>query len=281
MANRIDLTDLNSLTTAVATRRRFMSALGAVGAGVAASSLLAACSKSTTEPSGSGGSSAALDLQIISAAATAEALASVMYDNIIKSSPAYASLAGIAADDQAYLVAGRQQEAIHYATLVGAGAKPLTLNFYFPTGMFSDPTGATTINTLITLEDAFIAAYLIGVRDLSTGCAPKTLAAQILGIECEHRALGRVIANDLALGATTGLSGAAESVNPPSHAPNNLAFERTFNTALPDIAHVVTALGPFTTAGSTGFDTTVFAFNTTSNFYLTESPSVTLDDTTP
>jgi hypothetical protein len=279
MANRIDLTDLNSLTTAVASRRRFMSALGAVGAGVAASSLLAACSKSTTEPSSSG-SSAALDLQIISAAATAEALASVMYDNIIKTSPAYASLAGIAADDQAYLVAGRQQEAIHYATLVGAGAKPLTLNFYFPTGMFSDPTGATTINTLITLEDAFIAAYLIGVRDLSTD-ALKTLAGQILGIECEHRALGRVIANDLALGATTGLSGAPESVVPPMHAPNNLAFERTFSSALPDIAHVVTALGPFTTAGASGFDSTVFAFNTASNFYISESPSVNLDDTTP
>jgi hypothetical protein len=280
MADRLDLTDLHSLTTAVASRRRFMSALGAVGAGVAASSLLAACSKSTTEPTGSSGSSAALDLQIISAAATAEALASVMYDNIIKTSPAYASLAGIAADDQAYLVAGRQQEAIHYATLVGAGAKPLTLNFYFPTGMFSDPTGATTINTLITLEDAFIAAYLIGVRDLSTD-ALKTLAAQILGIECEHRALGRVIANDLSLGATTGLSGTAESVVPPNHAPNNLAFERTFSTALPDISHVVAALAPFTTAGSSGFDSTVFAFNTSSNFYISESPSVTLDDTTP
>ena len=279
MANRLDLTDLNSLTTAVATRRRFMTALGAAGAGVAASSLLAACSKSATGPSSSG-SSAALDLKIISAAATAEALASVMYDNIIKTSPAYASLGSGHVDDQAYLVAGRQQEAIHYATLVGAGAKPLTLNFYFPNGMFSDPTGATTINTLITLEDAFIAAYLIGVRDLSTD-ALKTLAGQILGIECEHRALGRIIANDLSLGATTGLSGAAESVVPPSHAPNNLAFERTFSSALPDIAHVVTALGPFTTAGATGFDSTPFAFNTTSNFYVTESPSVTLDDTTP
>jgi hypothetical protein len=279
MANRLDLTDLNSLTTAVATRRRFMTALGAAGAGVAASGLLAACSKSTTEPSSSG-SSAALDLQIISAAATAEALASVMYDNIIKTSPAYASLASGHSDDQAYLVAGRQQEAIHYATLVGAGAKPLTLNFYFPSGMFSDPTGATTINTLITLEDAFIAAYLIGVRDLSTD-ALKTLAAQILGIECEHRALGRIIANDLSLGATTGLSGTPESVVPPLHSPNNLAFERTFSTALPDIAHVVTALGPFTTAGASGFGSTPFAFNTASNFYVTESPTVMLDDTTP
>ncbi len=279
MANRLDLTDLNTLTTAVASRRRFMSALGAVGAGVAASSLLAACSKSTTEPTGSSGSSAALDQQIISAAATAEALASVMYDNIIKSSPAYAALAGNA-PDQSYLFAARQQEGIHYATLVGAGAKPLTLNFYFPTGMFSDPTGATTINTLITLEDAFIAAYLIGIRDLSTDSL-KVLAGQIMGIECEHRALGRVIANDLSLGATTGLSGSPESVVPPGHAVNNLAFERTFSTALPDISHVVTALGPFTTAGATGFDSTVFAFNTSSNFYVTETPSVTLDDTAP
>lgn len=278
MANRFDLTDMNSLATAVPSRRRFMTALGAVGAGVATSGLLAACSKSTTEPSSSGGS-AALDQQIINAAATAEALASVMYDNIIKTSPAYAMLGGNA-PDQAYLAAGRQQEGIHYATLVGAGAKPLTLNFYFPTGMFTDPTGATTVNTLITLEDAFIAAYLIGVRDLSTS-ALKVLAGQIMGVECEHRALGRVVAADLGLTATTGLSGAPESVVPPMHTANNLAFERTFSSAVPDIAHVVTALGPFTTAGATGFDSTVFAFNTTSNFYVTETPSVMLDDTTP
>lgn len=261
-------------------RMSMLTVLG--GAGVTA---LAACSGGTSNPVPAAGSSpgpgATSDAQIINAAATAEALASVMYDNIIKTSPAYAKLGATSnVNDQAYLAAGREQEAIHYSTLVGAGAKPLTQTFYFPTGMFTDSTYATTVNTLTLLEDAFIAAYLIGIRDLSTD-ALKQLAGQIMGVECEHRAFARVIAADLGLGATTGLSGMAEPTDGPSHAANNLAFERTFSNKFMTIADVVTALGPFVQPGTSGFDTTPFAFNTSANYYLTESPSVTLDDTTP
>jgi hypothetical protein len=39
---------------------------------------------------------------------------------------------------------------------------------------------------LVTLEDAFIAAYLVGVRDLSTPDLRVT-AARIMGIESDHR----------------------------------------------------------------------------------------------
>ncbi|MGH9206010.1 MAG: hypothetical protein ACRD1G_05565, partial [Acidimicrobiales bacterium] len=79
------------------------------------------------------------DTTIINAAATAEALATVMYDNIINTSPAFKQLMTINnVNDQSYLVAGRVQETIHYNTLVGAGAKPLGLTFYYPTGMFTD-----------------------------------------------------------------------------------------------------------------------------------------------
>jgi ferritin-like protein len=258
-------------------RRAFVGRLGLFGLGAASSaSFLAACGSSTA-PKTRG--SASGDQEIINAAATAEALASVMYDNIINHSPAFAALSG-EPDDQAYLVAGREQEAIHYATLVGAGASPLTTTFYFPTGMFSDATFVTTINTLITLEDAFIAAYLIGIRDLSTDSL-KELAGQIMGIEAEHRVLVRTIANDLNLNQTKGLSGVNESTSPPTHAANNLAFERTFSGQFKSIADIVTALGPFTAPGTSGFDSTPFVFNTTPNFYVTETPMVTLDTMTP
>jgi hypothetical protein len=221
------------------------------------------------------------DPSIINAAATAEALASVMYDNIIKMSPAYQKLGALNnVNDQAYLVAGREQEAIHYQTLVAAGAKPLTQTFYFPTNMFSDTAYATTVNTLTLLEDAFIAAYLIGIRDLSTN-ALKQLAGQILGVESEHRAFARVIASDLGLNSTTGLSGTAEPTNGPNNAANNLAFERTFSNKFMTINDVVTALGPFVNPGAQGFSTTAYAFNTASNYYLSETPMVTLSNTTP
>ena len=258
-------------------RRGFVSVLGTLGVATAAGGLLAACNDTTATGVATG--SSALDAKILAAAATAEALASVMYDNIIKLSPAYRQLGGNA-NDQAYLAAGRQQEAIHYNTLVGAGGKPLALDFYFPTGMFTDPSFRTTVNTLVTLEDAFIAAYLIGIRDFSTS-GSRVLAGQILGVEAEHRAFARVIAADLGLGATTGLSGVAESVTAPTHAANNLAYERTFGTALKTIDDVVTALTPFVTPGTTGFDATKFSFNTTANYYLSQPPGVTLDSTTP
>lgn len=271
-----DLSIRNPAADSINDRRVFITKLGLFGLGAAsATGFLAACG-SSTGPS----SSPSLDQQIINAAATAEALASVMYDNIIKSSPAYAALGSEHADDQSYLAAGREQEAIHYMTLVGAGAKAATTDFYFPTGMFTDAAFATTVNTLVTLEDAFIAAYLIGVRDLSTD-ALKQLAAQILGIECEHRALARIIAADLNLAGTKGLSGVSEPSTGAGRAPNNLAFERTFSSSLKTIDDVVTALGPFITPGTSGFGATKFSFDITSNFYVTEAPTVTLDDTTP
>ena len=54
--------------------------------------------------------------------------------------------------------------------------------------MFTDP--LVTLNTLVTLEDAFIAAYLVGVRDFSTADLRVT-AARIMGIESDHRTLAR------------------------------------------------------------------------------------------
>jgi hypothetical protein len=255
-------------------RRTLLATAGAAAIGVLGASLLAGCGGSSSlSPAAS--SAGSQDGAILNAAATAEALAVTMYNNIIHSSLYSSGLTGNA-PDQAYLQAALEQELIHYNTLVAAGAKPLATSFYFPHGMFGSTNAdyATTVNTLITLEDAFIAAYLIGINDFSTD-PYKLLAGQIMGIECEHRALGRVIANDLGLGATTGLSGVSESTVPPNHAANNIAFERTFSAALPNIAAVVKALTPFVSASAAGYVAAPIPFSTS------VTGTVTLDDTTP
>ena len=265
-------------------RRKLLAGAGAAGL-LSATNLLIGCG------GGRASATANTDGTILNAAATAEALATVMYDNLIKSTLYTQGLSGNV-NDQAYLAAGREQESLHYQTLTGAGAVALATTFYFPSGMFTTASATqsvqTALNTLVTLEDAFIAAYLIGVRDLST-TGLKVLAAQILGVEAEHRAFGRVIAADLNLTSVTGLSGTAEDVQGSAgHAANNIAYERTFSTTGPafqTITDVVKALGPFVTApvaGAAGaFDATAYTFNAASNFYLTEAPTIALDSTTP
>jgi hypothetical protein len=254
------MTDNNQFDAESPLNRRDLLRIGGIGgASLLASAVLAGCGGSSSLNSKPMTGTETLDQQILNAAATAEALATTMYYNIVtaKGGPYQNGLAGNAAD-QAYLVAGYEEELNHYNFLVSAGAKALATTFYFPTNMFTDP--QTMVNYLVTLEDTFIAAYLIGVRDFSSS-ALKVIAAQIMGIECEHRVLARTIASDLGLSSVTGRAG-AESVKAPNSTSNNLAYERTFSAALPDIAHVVSALGPFVTPGTTGFDKTAFKFST-------------------
>ena len=127
--------------------------------------------------------------------------------------------------------------------------------FYYPKRMFTD--ALTTLNVLVTLEDAFIAAYLVGVRDFSNANLRVT-AARIMGIESDHRTLARVVAPGVAkrdggpIEKVTGIQGKAESVDPP----NNNGYERTLKWT--NISQAVTALTPFvdkTAAGKAGFDT--------------------------
>jgi hypothetical protein len=85
-----------------------------------------------------------------------------------------------------------------------------------------------TLNTLVTLEEAFIAAYLVGVRNFSTNDL-KVTAARIMGIESDHRTLARVVGGDVAvqdggpITRITGIQGVSESASPP----NNNGYERT------------------------------------------------------
>jgi hypothetical protein len=128
--------------------------------------------------------------------------------------------------------------------------------FYYPVGMFAH--AQTTLNILVTLEDAFIAAYLVGVRNFSKQFL-RVAAARIMGIESDHRTLARVVAPGVAsvdggpIETITGIQGVAESVDPP----NNNGYERTLGWTT--INQAVNALLPFaskTAAAKAGFDTT-------------------------
>ena len=128
------------------------------------------------------------DIDILIAAEIAEALAVTTYTNIINRAPFFKHLA---ADDQGYLKAARQEEMSHYLLEKSVTGKPSPFTtFYYPHGMFHD--AQTTLNTLVTLEDAFIAAYLVGVRNFSNSDLRVT-AARIMGIESDHRTLARVV----------------------------------------------------------------------------------------
>jgi Ferritin-like domain len=199
------------------------------------------------------------DKAILIAAEIAEALAVTTYTNIINLTPFFPHIPD---DDQQYLRAARQEEMSHYLLeqSVTGEATPFT-RFYYPPKMFVD--SQTTLNVLVTLEDAFIAAYLVGVREFTTANLRVT-AARIMGIESDHRTLARVIAGDVPaknggpIAAVTGLQGIPEPADPP----NNNEYERTQKWT--SITQALAALSPFvdkTVAASHGFDTSkVFEF---------------------
>jgi len=200
------------------------------------------------------------DHDILIAAEIAEALAVTTYTNIIDGSPFFSRLPS---DDQGYLVAARQEEMSHYLLEQSVTDEPTPFkSFFYPKGMFED--AQTTLNVLVTLEDAFIAAYLVGVRQFSTADLRVT-AARIMGIESDHRTLARVLAGDVASedgGPIENITG-AQGVDEPADPPNNNGYERTL--CWKNINQAVDALTPFAdmnAAKAAGFDVSIsFGFD--------------------
>ena len=168
-------------------RRQFLMRTVATGAAVLAGASSLELLVSSFAAAKNGGLTKG-DLAIVGAAEIAEALAVTTYTNIINRAPFFARLAS---DDQGYLKAARQEEMSHHLLEKSVTGKPSPFTtFYYRPKMFSD--AQTTLNVLVTLEDAFIAAYLVGVRDFSTPDLRVT-AARIMGIESDHRTLARVV----------------------------------------------------------------------------------------
>jgi hypothetical protein len=232
------------------TRKGFLKSAAVASAGAAGVSALAPAA-AFAHKKGKGGVTHG-DLEILKAAQIAEALAVTTYTNIINTAPFFKN---IPADDQGYLKGALQEEMSHYLLEESVTKKPTPFtSFYYPPNMFSDT--QTTLNTLVTLEDAFIAAYLVGVRHFSSPDLRVT-AARIMGIESDHRTLARVIGNDVTpanggpITQITGIQKVAESIEPP----NNNGYERTLE--LTNIGQAVEALLPFaekSAAEKAGYD---------------------------
>jgi hypothetical protein len=248
-------------TTAPTTRKSFLKGAAVAGAGAAslgalgpAAALAHGRHRHGHDNHGGHGGLTHGDVEILKAAQIAEALAVTTYTNIINTAPFFKNLES---DDQGYLKAAVQEEMSHYLLEESLTKKPTPFTmFYYPPKMFTD--AQTTLNILVTLEDAFIAAYLVGVRQFSTPDLRVT-AARIMGIESDHRTLARVVGPGVAskdggpIEQITGIQKTAESVDPP----NNNGYERTL--LLKNIGQAVEALLPFAekkAAEKAGFDTT-------------------------
>jgi hypothetical protein len=236
--------------TSHSTRKGFLKGAAVAGAGAAGIGALAPATAFAKKKKGGVTHG---DLEILKAAQIAEALAVTTYTNIIGTAPFFKN---IPLDDQGYLKGALQEEMSHYLLEESVTKKPTPFtSFYYPPNMFADT--QTTLDILVTLEDAFIAAYLVGVRHFSNADLRVT-AARIMGIESDHRTLARVIGGDVTpenggpITQITGIQKVAESVEPP----NNNGYERTLSLA--NIGQAVEALLPFAekaAAEKAGFDT--------------------------
>lgn len=182
---------------------------------------------------------------IISTALIAEQLATTFYYTGLTSKAVMSSnqLAGSSGDvnniaaapngnrgNVHYLQAGLDAEIKHAAALAKAGAMSSFSKFYFPASTFeklgSPSDAGSFLGVLDALETAFVGAYLAAINEFVTLGHPDLaeLAGEIMGVEAEHRALGRVIAK----------------VNPA----NNLTLEKAPFTA---VSQAGGALKPFLT----------------------------------
>jgi hypothetical protein len=271
----------------ITNRRAFVKGVGLAGLGVAGASMIG-CGGSPAMAAASGVDTAQ---QIFTAALIAEDLATTFYftglttDAIIQD-PNLAGAGGSATnvqpggavDDVGYIRAALSEEIMHadlLRTLIGgasAAGDPVQ-TFFFPTGTFTNL--ANWVGTLEALENAFIGAYMTAVQEFAMmvgNVAPYTsmqmdsmghaytpaqlvnfgkVCSSILGVESEHRALGR------ALGSGNVISGG-------SIPANNLCYESTdgLTSVFNGTTSAVAALNPFVTAGANGFDPTPFTLST-------------------
>ena len=201
-------------------------------------------------------------LDIFNGALTAEQLAVTFYYNGLQTNlqinPTFKDV--LSPDHVHYFQAALWEEHRHAQLFAAVGGTSLAgpaPKFFFPTGSFTDQ--HTFLSVLSALEDAFIGAYLAAVGDWSRkdsearetvpeGYTPSQLAqiaAQIMGVEAEHRVLGRDVDN--------------QSV------PNNRILEKVLFRSVGTVANstgtAVGALLPFVT-GVAGFSDTALPLPT-------------------
>ncbi|NJN16379.1 MAG: ferritin-like domain-containing protein [Oscillochloris sp.] len=135
---------------------------------------------------------------ILNLAATAETLATTFY---------YAALTGagfeLSDEDVLYLKLALDAEKYHLDFLTANGGQPLTMQFYVPANVLSDP--AVFVQTGANAETAFVGAYLAATRRFAELDVPRLAAttAQHACSEAQHltiiRDIGGLAPNNLAL----------------------------------------------------------------------------------
>jgi hypothetical protein len=191
-------------------RRRLLAA-GATGAGLALAGALPHSTRAAAPQAACGEGVQ----EIINTALVAEQLATTFYytgltTHAIMADPRTAGASGnpnaVARDGNpvnvAYLQAALDQEQKHARILTGAGATSPFTHFYFPATTFQSlgftNRQGTYLWVLDHLETAFIGAYLTAAQRF--GALERVdlavVALRILAVECQHRALYRVISED-------------------------------------------------------------------------------------
>ena len=224
------------------TRQGFVKRAALAGGGVAGLSLFGM----------TGSAAAATDADVLafgSAAVGAERIAVAFYSNALGASSPFSAPGDTAkgtllnAAHREYFQAARNQEASHLATLQSLGLSFPFSTFAFPTGTVASAKAMLAMGEQ--LENVFIGAYLGAVKaGASTGTGLGAFvaeaAAQILGIECEHRVLIRDIAgedppNDRFYEGDVGA--------PPSNALGDTGQRSTVYATAGDAVNALLALG--------------------------------------
>ncbi len=199
-----------------------------------------------------GSAAAATDSDVVAfgnAAVGAERIAVAFYSNALGVSSPFSAPGDTAkgtllnSAHREYFQAAQNQEASHLATLQSLGLTFPFNKFAFPSGTFASARTMLAIGEQ--LENVFIGAYLGAVK---TGASTGTdlgvfvaeAAAQILGIECEHRVLIRDIAgedppNDRFYEGDVGA--------PPSNALGDTGQRSTVYASAGDAVNALLALG--------------------------------------
>ncbi len=165
--------------------------------------------------------------EIINIAVTAEAFAVTALGGALAN--AADGKLGLNENHILHIKAARAAEQAHFDYLTSAGAKPLTTTFTVPDERIVTDV-PTFLKTLITLEEAFIAAYLAAAQEFIVLGKPElaAVALQIGGVEAEHRAGVRFFAIEAGV-----LSGT----------PNDVAFEKALFTNVAGAAAALKELG--------------------------------------
>lgn len=124
-------------------------------------------------------------------AVTAEALAVTYLSNLITKVGSQFDAA-----TQNVLKAANASEQAHYQFLKQAGFQPVTTKFWVPDAALQPDKVAATIEVF---EDIFVNAYLIGTTVFAAAHKADLAryAAEICGVEAEHRALARSLQKEL------------------------------------------------------------------------------------